>query len=222
MYVPERAFALGQPQEIFPPGISDPDTLFCKLGYLYGGSRSRWYCVGHQLAEQYRTRLKELAHFIRTTDPRIGVTESWVNNRLLMIWQNVKMWLDIYARDFLKANVWGEVSELVMRAKREGEVAVREAWRARNPDRPLPPSPVEDRPPSPRPLPEPSPTAPRGMSFWDRLAESLRDALRLPAEVQTIKAVLLLSTVVATSLLVLSLLSSSRASAPLPQRARRA
>ncbi len=211
MYVPEYVLALGQSQEIFPPNIEDPDSFSCKLGYLYGGSYSRWHCVGYNLAKSYRTRLRELAQFIRTTDPRIGITERWVQNHLLMIWQNVKMWLDIYARDFLDAGVWGKVSEMVMRAKREGEAEVRAAWRERHPENPLPPPPTPETPPRPEPLPQPSPTGPGGQSFWDRLAESIRDALRLPYEVQTIKSVLILSVFVATSLLVLSVLRSREA-----------
>lgn len=209
MYLSENHFALGQ-AEIFPPGIEDPDGPFCWLGYIYGGAYSRWHCVGYRLAERYRSRLLELAHFIRTTDPRAyGHTraeqENWIQSRLLMIWQNVKMWLDRYARDLIDAGVWGTTSERVMAAKREGEEAVRRAWRERYPEEPLPAPPRGDQPPRPEPLPPP----PKKRSLLDQAAESIRDALRIPAELSTIKTLLLLTAVVA-SVFLLMYLSGSR------------
>jgi hypothetical protein len=176
------------------------------------------------LADSYRDRLRTLAAFIRGSDPYIfGPTETaqenWVQAKLISIWSNVKMWLDRYARDWIENKLWGTVSDLVMTAKREGEAEVLKAWREKHPNRPPLPPPIGGNPPPPTPVPGPGDTARE--SLLDRIASAIRDALQIPAEIATIKTVLVIGTIALAVYIAHQIASASPPPRSLP-RARRA
>jgi hypothetical protein len=165
-YTPKQRSGLGQ-VDPFPPGIDDPYHWYSCFFSLNVPS-----CVADNLASSYQKRLGELNTYL---NDHPDITERFLWDHFLMIWQNVEMWLANYTTFFQDAGVYTSLVSRLNSIRNSGKTSLSATWVRLHPEAPPP------APPLPPEFPVTPPPGWKEKSFLEYLAEEIRKSLGLDA-----------------------------------------